>query len=73
MAQLLDPLEDNTRPYTLSEVTLRTKPDLLEHDLGQIQWLSFSEHPGYYLWDEEANTNRPVKFLENNWFYITRY
>jgi len=70
MAQLLEPLSD-TNPYTLSQVQLRTRPDLPEHVLGQIKWLNFSEHLGYYLWDEELNTNRLVKFVDNNWFYLT--
>ena len=72
MAQLVDPLSD-TNPYTYSEVQLRTKPDLPEHVLGQIKWLTSSENPGYYLWDDIFNKNRPVEFLEHNWFYITRF
>ena len=73
MAQLLELLSDEDRPYTLSKIQLSSKPDLPEHVLGQIKWLNFSEHPGYYLWDKEHNTNRPVDFINNNWFYITRY
>jgi len=72
MAQLLEPLSD-TNPYALSQVQPRTKPDLPEHVLGQVKWLNFSEHPGYYLWDEEVNTNRRVEFVDNNWFYLTTY
>jgi len=72
MAQLLEPLSD-TNPYALSQVQPRTNPDLPEYILGQIKWLNFSEHPGYYLWDDEANTNQLVKFIDNNWFYLTTY
>jgi len=61
------------RPWTLTQVQLRTNPDLPEHVLGQIKWLNFSEHPGYYLWDKEVNTNRLVKFIDNSWFYLTTY
>jgi len=28
--------------------------------------------PGYYLWNEDYNTNRPVEFLEDHWYYIDR-
>jgi len=72
MAQLLEPLSD-TNLYALSQVQPRTKPDLPEHVLGQIKWLKFSEHPGYYLWDKKLNTNRLVEFVDNNWFYLTTY
>ena len=71
MAQLLEPLPDPTHQSRLVKVQLRSQPDLPDHILGQVQWLSFSEHLGYYLWNE--NTNYPVEFLENYWYYIYRY
>ena len=73
MAQLLEPLPDPTHRSRLAKVQLRSQPDLPDHVLGQIQWLSFSEYPGYHLWNETTNTNYPVEFIENYWYYIYRY
>ena len=66
-------LPDPIYQYQFVEVQLRPQPDLPEHVLGQVQWLSFSEYPGYYLWSPENQTNRPVEFIENYWYYIYRY
>jgi len=73
MAHLVEPLPDPIYQCRFVEVQLRQSPDLPEHVLGQIQWLSFSEYPGYYLWDPEGQTNNPVEFIENYWYYIYRY
>ena len=70
---MLEPLPDPLYQYQFIEVQLRSQPDLPDHILGQIQWLSFSEYPGYYLWNPENQTNRPVEFLEDYWYYIYRY
>jgi len=73
MAELLQPLPDPELRYRFVEIKLRSQPDLPEHLLGQIQWLNFSEYPGYYIWDNERNTNLPVEFIQNHWYYVTRF
>ena len=73
MAQLLEPLPDPIHRSRLVKVQLKSQPDLPDHVLGQIQWLSFSEYPGYHLWNKRTNTNNPVEFLENYWYFIYRY
>ena len=72
MAHFLEPLSDTDNLYHFVEVQLRSQPDLPEHILGQVQWLNFSEFPGYYLWNKTTKINTPVEFLENHWYFIER-